>query len=509
MQIRNIILICFCLLIFKISGQEQIYFNKRIDYINTYDESKCIVSDINGYVIFGITTDSVYDYFAHYTFTKTDSSGNTQWVKVYGDSYNEYFPGNPGSLIKANSENWYACGYERVRDEENVTHCGYLLYLDSNFDTIWSKSFCERTQPYDTVFVFKQIKQCEEGDLVFAGERYIPGVGSDIWLLKTDSLGKKLWERFFSDGTKIQQGHSVIQTTDGGFAIGGYKYNPGDSDSGDPLIIKTDSLGNEEWTLNPGTQYADNKAMLALSHDGYIIAATNFATEPHGDNREAKPNILKIGNDGSIIFNRKYGNSQYDNYLNQLLVLSNGDIMTTGIYSNYEPQMPTYLGWILCVDSSSNQKWYREYMNLKGDHSHNYLRDILQTNDNGFIACGQVYPSAPDTGTPDIWVLKLDSLGYDTSTVGINEKIPYKGVNLHIYPNPVTGEFTLTIDKPAKEELSVSFYNLYGLKVKDIEIPKSEQSVKVNASNWQSGLYVTVARQQGKVVGKGKFVVRK
>lgn len=134
--------------------------------------------------------------------------------------------------------------------------------------------------------------------------------------------------------------------------------------------------------------------------------------------------------------------------------------------------------------------------------------DIIPTEDNGFLACGRVSPVVPDTGTPDIWVLKLDSLGYDTSTVGITVNLPERYLGLNIYPNPVTGEFALTIGKPVTEGFNVSFYNLYGLKVKEVEVPESKKSITVDASNWQRGMYVAVLKEQGKVVGKRKFVVR-
>lgn len=508
MQFRNKLSIYFCLLTILVCGQEEIYFNNRLDYFETYDESKCIVNDNNGYIVFGITTDSVYDYFAYYSFIKIDSTGETIWIKTYGDSYNEYFQGNPGSLIKADSTHWYACGYERVRDEEDITHCGYLIYLTANFDTIWTKSYCESIQPFDTTYVFRQMKLCSDGNLIFAGERYIPGVGSDIWLLKTDTVGNKLWEKFFNEGLKINQGHSVIQTTDGGFALGCYFYELGNNDTGDPIIIKTDSLGITEWTYNPGSNIKDHKAMLAISIEGYIIAATNYGVKQYGDNREAKIQIIKIRNDGTVIIDKKYGEPLYDNYLNQVRILNNGDIVTTGIYGNYEPGMPSFLGWILCTDQFGNKKWYREYMNLTGDNSHNYLRDIVQTDDNGLIACGQVLPAAPDTGNPDIWVLKLDSLGYDTSTVGILERELDKYPGLVVYPSPASREFTISLGIPAKRTLLLEFYNQYGLKTEELEIPKGQREIAVNASKWPGGMYVAVVKEKGLAVGKKKFVVR-
>ena len=78
--------------------------------------------------------------------------------------------------------------------------------------------------------------------------------------------------------------------------------------------------------------------MLALSHDGYIIVGTNYATEPHGDNRDAKNHILKIRNDGGIILDKKYGIAKYDNFLTQVRIKDNGDFIATGTYVSFDPR---------------------------------------------------------------------------------------------------------------------------------------------------------------------------
>jgi hypothetical protein len=62
---------------------------------------------------------------------------------------------------------------------------------------------------------------------------------SNIWLIKTDSLGQEEWNQIFSY-VGNSEGRSVQQTTDGGYIIAGmYSYLA--------ILIKTDSLGNEEW----------------------------------------------------------------------------------------------------------------------------------------------------------------------------------------------------------------------------------------------------------------------
>ncbi|HEY9113342.1 MAG TPA: T9SS type A sorting domain-containing protein [Bacteroidales bacterium] len=509
MSFRTLIfLVVFCSLFFQAGGQEQFYFNERIDHFNNSDNSRNIIEIEDGYIVFGHTEDSIYNYFYQYSFIKLSLYGDVEWVKIYGDTINDYLEGQPGSIIKYGENKYFSCGYKSIWEGSELSYCGYLLCLNNDFDTLWSRTYCENNLPYDSIYIFNQVKKCSDGGLIFTGMLSTKTEYSKIWLLKTDSLGNKIWDKFFSDGTQKYQGYSVIQTTDGGYAIGGYKYKPSDSNSGDPLIIKTDSLGIEEWTINPGSNLNDNKAMLTISLDGYIIAATNYGTESFGDNRKAKNQILIIRNDGEVISNKLYGESLYDNFLTQIIFKNNGEIVAAGSYSSFTPDTPSIVGWVLCLDENENQKWYHEYVKLLGEHSHNYLYTIISTNDSGFITCGYVEPVQPDTGNIDIWVLKLDSLGYDTTTVGIFERRAENSSELIIYPNPVGNELVLTLDKEAESNLSVSFFNMLGIKVEEIEIPAGKPSISVNVSAWESGMYVAVMRQQGKIIGKRKFVVQ-
>ena len=96
------------------------------------------------------------------------------------------------------------------------------------------------------------------------------------------------------------------------------------------------------------------------------------------------------------------------------------------------------------TDSSGNVKWFNSYRanSINDSTTNNYLYDVAQSNDGGFVATGYVAPL--DGTTEDVWIIKVDSLGCIIggcgSTLGVSE-LSYSSFN--IFPNPAQNEITI------------------------------------------------------------------
>jgi hypothetical protein len=88
------------------------------------------------------------------------------------------------------------------------------------------------------------------------------------WLIKIDSSGSTQWNKTYSLFNSIS--YSVIQTSDGGYAIAGYT---GIWPEYDFLLVKTDASGNMEWNKTYGGVGVDwAYSVIQTSDGGYTIA---------------------------------------------------------------------------------------------------------------------------------------------------------------------------------------------------------------------------------------------
>ncbi len=90
--------------------------------------------------------------------------------------------------------------------------------------------------------VLFSIDQTSDGVYIIGGTTRLGTGFDDYWLVRTNALGDTLWTRTFGGGDR-DEGRSIQQTADCGFVVAGYT-EPFGAGSSDVWLMKTDSLGN-------------------------------------------------------------------------------------------------------------------------------------------------------------------------------------------------------------------------------------------------------------------------
>jgi hypothetical protein len=151
--------------------------------------------------------------------------------KTYGGSLNDL-----GYFVRQTSDEGYiitGATYSFGSGSDDV----YLIKTDSLGDTLWTRTYGDTSE--DRGYA---VQVTQDKGYIIAGRTSSFGAGSyDVYLIKTDSLGGILWTKTygFSSG---DVGYSVQETRDGGFIVAGCTRCF--SNSSDLYLIKTDSLGD-------------------------------------------------------------------------------------------------------------------------------------------------------------------------------------------------------------------------------------------------------------------------
>ncbi len=268
-----------------------------------------------------------------------------------------------------------------------------------------------------------------------------------------------------------------------------------------------------QWEKKIGGPYSDGAMYLVNSPDSTILGAYSFCdslTAGSSPDYYTRESLVKYDLSGNLIWDKKYGEYEFMKWLKSININDKGEIIVSEY--KYSP-FPHRVGSLFSFTNDGDSLWYREYEYLNELNSLNWLYGVATTNDDGYIAVGSIYPFPPDTGNQDVWVIKVDSLGcesWDICWVGEKEHIALRmAEQLKIFPNPASHELNIFVPKENEaEKHRLLIYDLYGRKVEETEVPSGTTTLHLNVSGWRSGLYTAIASYNGKITGRGKFVVR-
>jgi len=267
----------------------------------------------DGYIIagqtasFGMGSDDVY-------LIRTNAQGDILWEKTYGGTSSDH-----GYSVQETADGGYIVAGETYSFGAGNLDV-YLIKTDENGDTLWTKTF--GGEGFDRGY---SVQETRDGGYIITGSiRSFGTEYSDVWLIKTDENGDALWTKAYG-GSNYDKGHSVEQTSDGGYIIAGKTYSLGAGNS-DVYLIKTDSLGHTKWTKTYGGTGEDiGYAVQETSDGGYIVAGV---TSSFGEGL-ADVYLIKTDIDGDVVWIETYG-GEYEEEGRSVQQTSDGGYIIAG-----------------------------------------------------------------------------------------------------------------------------------------------------------------------------------
>ena len=325
---------------------------------------------------------------------KTDLSGIFKWDIIFGGTDDD-----GASVIESTDDsNFIIAGF--TRDANGVKgNDGYLLKINGAGTELWSKiiggSDGER---------FSSVKQTDDGGYIISGTISTGGLGSDMYLVKTNAAGQVSWEKQYGDTGEdnADRAGSVVIASDGGFVLAGRTTSSG-AGANDVYVIKTDANGVKDQTWG-------DKTFGEAHHDGAA----------------------------------------------EIISTSNGGFLVVGSIENfYEPlpQNEWYSDvYILKLDQNGNKEWDQVY----GGDRNESASSVRELSDGSFIISGGT-GTYGSNGDGDIYLLRVNSGGEITAISNDRAiNVPTTFSISQNYPNPFNNQTRIDFYLPRKSNVKIS-----------------------------------------------------
>lgn len=166
-----------------------------------------------------------------------------------------------------------------------------------------------------------------DGGFILAGAY---GGNNRIFLVKTDADGKKQWSQIIAAGgaASSSEAFAVVTTRDTGYAIAGYvdEDGPGTTNRRDIFLLKTDAFGNKLWSKTFGGNLDDEAHALVELSDGSLVLTGSQGYPSNKENIFA----LKTDSEGNLFWFNTFGQPEYRRRGVSIAAIPNGDFVILG-----------------------------------------------------------------------------------------------------------------------------------------------------------------------------------
>jgi len=445
---------------------------------------------------------------------KTNVTGDTIWTKVYSAG----FTTGMYSCALTPDSGYIFCGSTDAVNSSSVANAVFAK-TDVYGNIQWAKSIGGVAADYA-----RSVKVCSDSGYIAVGTTKSYGAGNqDIYVIRLNQQGAILWTKTFG-GTGQDEGNSVVQTSDGGFLIGGFTKSFGVGQE-DAILIKIDSVGNLLWDKTYGSISSEILSSLETTNDGNFIMIVGNA-------------LVKVNSIGDTLWCKQgFGSRTLNKTKGGRFIMTDGDALTRSLIK---------------IDSLTNVKWSRKFPLYPNIPNMPFVRPscVIETSDSGY----SFIRIADYTQNASIVFVKTDSVGIggcdNTATIPFqytlsiaitnpvlaiasggainNISVNISGSGIHvgnnclmtninaienegdytIYPNPFISSATLISPvQSSQDKTEFVMLEMFGREINRLIIPSSG-NLLITRDNVKSGIYFYQIIKEKEIIKTGKIVIQ-
>jgi len=326
--------------------------------------------------------------------------GSVTFEKTFGKQWNDH----ANAIIQTSDGGYLFTGCKRDSSDYKFTLFS-LSKLNVNGDSEWEKVATSFLSDNEYTCEGYSVIETTDGGFAISGSLETFGAMgftcTDMYIVKTDYNGNLQWYSFCDlTGQGYRFGFQIIQTYDDGFVIIG-ESKMFLSDNADTIILKLDSEGYFEW-IKPYAQELYNGRSIVQTKDNGLAFISTIIDE--SDN--TLQSLVKTDSLCNETWRKTY-NGLFSYSLGYSLkhALGGGFIIFGMSNQNYYGD----LARLIKTDDNGEIIWDKYYGNLENADENTVGRSIDITSDGGYILAG--YTENISTGLADAWLIKTDSEG--------------------------------------------------------------------------------------------------
>lgn len=451
--------------------------------------------------VYGIAySDEIFLHQQGLVFAKIDTNGNALSHWLYFDSLGgEYTVNLPASFVKMKDGSGYLLLAQILS-----TNTGVLLKIDNDGNLL------DRYEFEDTLALTKFYRNLiETSDSYYiAGAIQRPDYQTDLFVIRIDKSGKKLWEKSYGLSSRRDYTTSFFQRSENELVIGSITISlqgtPDPQKKFSTKIFGIDSIGTLKYSWeSPISTTEGGSYGLFKSSEGFWYYMSGRAEYNEAvKSWFGQPKFIKRDSNFNLVHEKLIGVPKKDaNGFTSFFPTQDGGWFAAGEASTWS-EIKASSGWMYKLDQQGDSLWSRmDTAQAPGPwNCQNTLWSAFELPSGSIIACG--YSERLDGPKPWGWLIKVDKNGcIDTlnchpvsQTAGPGQP----GGNLKVFPNPVRGTLHFA-DEIRRQWDRIEVMDALGQSVMQVRSPVGDD---LDLSGLCPGVYYV------RFVLRDRFVVR-